>query len=73
MAIASPTLQIAARAAFTEPSLYIAEFLFPRTPIPGAAYTPEQIKELGKNPAEWAKHKDAIIAQRLAQLRSGGK
>lgn len=43
------------------------------TPIPGAAYTPEQIRELGKNPAEWAKHKDAIIAQRLAQLRSGGK
>lgn len=26
-------------------------------------YTPEQIRELGKNPAEWAKHKDAILAQ----------
>ena len=40
MAIASPTLQIAARAAFTEPVLYVGEFLFPRTPIPGAAIKP---------------------------------
>lgn len=42
------------------------------TPTPGAAYTPEQIKALSKNPAEWAKHKDAIVAQRIAQLRGGG-
>jgi hypothetical protein len=26
-------------------------------------YTPEQIRELGKNPVEWAKHKDAVLAQ----------
>ena len=32
-----------------------------------AEYTPEQIRELGKNPVEWAKHKDAV----LAQLRRG--
>lgn len=31
-------------------------------------YTPEQIRELGRNPAEWAKHKDAILAQ-LARKR----
>ena len=48
MAIASPTLQIAARAAFTEPSLYIAEFLFPRTPIPGAAIKPGEMVYRGK-------------------------
>ena len=48
MAIASPTLQIAARAAFTEPSLYVAEFLFPRTPIPGAAIKPGEMVYRGK-------------------------
>lgn len=48
MAIASPTLQIAARAAFTEPSLYAAEFLFPRTPIPGAAIKPGEMVYRGK-------------------------
>ena len=48
MALASPTLQIAARAAFTEPSLYIAEFLFPRTPIPGAAIKPGEMVYRGK-------------------------
>ena len=48
MAIASPTLQIAARAAFTEPSLFIAEFLFPRTPVPGAAIKPGEMTYRGK-------------------------
>lgn len=48
MAIASPTLQIAARAAFTEPSLYAAEFLFPRVPIPGAAIKPGEMVYRGK-------------------------
>jgi len=32
-------------------------------PIIAGDYTPEQIRELGKNPVEWAKHKDAILAQ----------
>jgi len=48
MAIASPTLQIAARAAFTEPSLYVAEFLFPRVPVPGAAIKPGEMTYRGK-------------------------
>jgi len=48
MAIASPTLQIAARAAFTEPALFIAEFLFPRTPVPGAAIKPGEMTYRGK-------------------------
>ena len=42
-AIVSPTLQLAMRAAFTEPVLYVGEFLFPRTPIPGAAIKPEEM------------------------------
>lgn len=32
-------------------------------PVLGAEYTPEQIREIGKNPAEFAKHRAAIMAQ----------
>lgn len=40
MAIASPTVQVAALAAFNRPGSYIAPALFPRCPIPGAAMKP---------------------------------
>jgi hypothetical protein len=40
MAIASPTINVAARAAFTDPELYVCEFLFPQVPLEGAAMKP---------------------------------
>jgi len=42
----------------------------PTPPIIAGEYTPEQIRELGKNPVEWAKHKDAIAAQLAAKYRN---
>jgi hypothetical protein len=41
MSIANPTISIAARAAFTDPELYVANFLFPRVPLEGAAIRPD--------------------------------
>lgn len=40
MAIASPTVQIAAMAAFNPPDTFIAPVLFPRCAVPGAAMKP---------------------------------
>lgn len=48
MAVASPTVQIAALAAFNTPASYVAGFIFPRCPIPGAAMAPGENKFRGK-------------------------
>ena len=47
MAIAAPSIQIAAQAAFNSPGSYVAGDLFPRCPIPGAAMRPGQNAYVG--------------------------
>jgi hypothetical protein len=48
MAIASPTLAIAARAKFNDPRLFIAPFFFPLVPLEGSAIKPGEQVYRGK-------------------------